>query len=411
MKNFSAKLVLFVNYFVFAVLLNTVGAVILQVQRTFNATKADAALLEGFKDLPIAIGSFLLAAYIPKFGYKKTMLVGLGLVTAICFIMPSATAFWYFKLLFFVVGISFALIKVSVFSTIGLLTDSQKEHSSLMSMIEGVFMIGILCGNVLFSYFVNDNNAQSREWLNLYWALGALAGAAFLLLLFIKIDQSKIQEQTASNSIQDDFMDMLKIAAKPLVLLFIASVALYVLIEQSFQTWMPTFYKDVLQVPASMSIQAGAVLAGAFAVGRFGAGVLLQKIHWLRFVLICLICSAISVVFVLYFVGNGTASANTNWFNAPLVAYLFPLMGVFLAPIYPAINSLILNTLPKHQHAAMTGLIVVFSALGGTLGSIITGNVFQHFDGKTAFLLSLIPMALLGISLVFFNRKIEKVTQ
>jgi hypothetical protein len=37
---------------------------------------------------------------------------------------------------------------------------------------------------------------------------------------------------------------------------------LFVLVEQSFQTWTPTFYKEILKVPTSMSIQAGAVLAG-----------------------------------------------------------------------------------------------------------------------------------------------------
>ncbi|MEI8640389.1 hypothetical protein P4S68_02165 [Pseudoalteromonas sp. Hal099] len=30
----------------------------------------------------------------------------------------------------------------------------------------------------------------------------------------------------------------------------------------------------------------------------------------------------------------------------------------------------------------MTGLIVVFSALGGTTGSMITGYVFEHFSGQ-----------------------------
>ena len=405
MKNTGTRFVLFLNYFVFAVLLNTVGAVILQVQQSFGATKSSAALLEGFKDLPIAIGSFLLASLIPKMGYKKSMLLGLGIVSITCFFMPFADAIWYFKLLFFMVGISFALIKVSVFSTIGLVTDSQKEHSSLMSLIEGVFMVGILCGNVLFSLFTNDNEPQSRNWLNVYWVLGSLSLLAFVVLLFIEIDQSKIQNELLKSSLTDDFATMLKIAIKPLVLIFILSIAFYVLIEQSFQTWMPTFYKEILKVPASMSIQAGAVLAGAFALGRFGAGFILQKIHWLTMVAICLICSAVCVLIVIPMAQNTTLTENITWLNAPLVVYVFPLLGIFLAPIYPAINSLILNSLPKHQHSAMSGLIVVFSALGGTTGSIITGNVFEHFSGSTAFMLSIVPMAILGMLLFLFNRK------
>jgi len=58
----------------------------------------------------------------------------------------------------------------------------------------------------------------------------------------------------------------------------------------------------------------------------------------------------------------------------------------------------------------MAGLIVVFSALGGTTGSMITGTVFDNFDGQTAFYLSLIPMALMLIALWFFRQLKAKAT-
>ena len=79
-----------------------------------------------------------------------------------------------------------------------------------------------------------------------------------------------------------------------------------------------------------------------------------------------------------------------------------------MAPIYPAINSVMLSALPKHQHAAMTGLIVIFSALGGTTGSLVTGLVFDRFDGQTAFYFSLIPMAVILGSLYLFKREVAR---
>jgi MFS transporter, FHS family, glucose/mannose:H+ symporter len=63
-----------------------------------------------------------------------------------------------------------------------------------------------------------------------------------------------------------------------------------------------------------------------------------------------------------------------------------------------------LTALPTPDHAPMTGLLVVFSALGGTTGSFLTGQIFARFDGQTAFYLSLVPMALLLITLALFNR-------
>ena len=100
--------------------------------------------------------------------------------------------------------------------------------------------------------------------------------------------------------------------------------------------------------------------------------------------------------------------ADANWFNAPLVAYLFPLIGLLMAPIYPVLNSVMLSSLPKDRHAGMTGLIVVFSALGGTLGSIMTGTIFAHAGGHQAFYLTLVPMALILILLIVFHRETRR---
>jgi predicted MFS family arabinose efflux permease len=58
----------------------------------------------------------------------------------------------------------------------------------------------------------------------------------------------------------------------------------------------------------------------------------------------------------------------------------------------------------------MSGLIVIFSALGGTTGSIITGNIFESYGGQTAFYFSLVPIGILIISLIFFNRLQKKAT-
>jgi fucose permease len=93
-----------------------------------------------------------------------------------------------------------------------------------------------------------------------------------------------------------------------------------------------------------------------------------------------------------------------SWSDAPLAAFLIPLIGLMMAPIYPVINSVMLSALPQQQHAPMTGLIVVFSALGGTTGSIVTGFVFGAVGGQQAFYLSLVPIAMLVVTLFFFRK-------
>ncbi|NNE29096.1 MAG: MFS transporter, partial [Saprospiraceae bacterium] len=181
MKSQAIKLSLYINYFVFAILLNSVGIVMLKSQNVYGVGEVQASILELFKDLPIAIVSFLIASFLPRIGYKKAMLAGLAIVTFACIGMYFGNSFNAAKLLFAAVGVSFALIKVSVYSSIGLVTNNEKEHNSLMSSIEGVFMFGIALAYFLFPAF--NTEGVRDAWLNVYWLLAGLCVLSFLFLL------------------------------------------------------------------------------------------------------------------------------------------------------------------------------------------------------------------------------------
>lgn len=408
MQNWKIKASLFLNYFVFAILLNSVGTVILQVQQNFGVTEGAASVLEAFKDLSIAAVSFLLSSYIARIGYKNAMLMALGFISIICFIMPFTASFLTTKLLFAAVGSSFALIKMSVYSTIGLVTKNEKEHISLMNFIESFFMVGILTGYFIFSYFVDDANPQSTAWLNVYYLLGGISLLAFLLLWSSRLDESSVKNQERQ-SMLEEFTNMFRLMVKPIVLVFVLCAFFYVLIEQSIMSWLPTFNNKVLLLPAALSIQMASILAGSTALGRFFAGMVLKRLNWLIVLISCLLLSALLVLIAIPLAEKTTGQPITGWATAPIAAFVFPMIGLLLAPVYPAVNSVILSTLPVKQHGLMSGLIIIFSALGGTTGSIITGNIFEHYDGKQAFYFSLIPITILIICLILFSRLQKKV--
>lgn len=402
MHYWRVKLSLFLNYFVFAMLLNSVGTVILQVQSNYGVSESSASVLEAFKDLSIAIVSFLVASYITRIGYKRAMLIALAFIASVCLLMPSVGGFAMTKLLFAATGTCFALIKVSVYGTIGLVTSDKKEHASFMNLIESFFMVGILTGYFVFSAFVDDNNRQSTAWLNVYYILAGISLVAFLLLLSTSLDESKIKAEEGK-SFWEDFVEMMRLAIVPLVMVFIASVFIYVLIEQSIMSWLPTFNSKVLHLSTTLSIQMASILAASTALGRFAAGIVLRKIHWFYVLVLCLVAAATLVLVAIPLAQQVNTTEITSWAHAPLAAFVFPLIGLFIAPVYPAINSVILSSLPVRQHGAMSGLIVIFSALGGTTGSVITGHIFEAYGAQTAFYFSLVPIALLAVCLFFFN--------
>ena len=397
------KLSLYINYFVFAILLNSVGIVILKSQKNYGVDEVQASILELYKDMPIAIVSFLIASFLPRLGYKKAMLIGLGIVTFACLGMYAGNSFWSAKLLFMAVGVAFALIKVSVYSTIGLLTSSQQEHNSLMSSIEGFFMFGITFAYFLFPAF--NNEAEPNSWLNVYILLAVLSALSFLFLFFSKFDE---EIEIPGTNLSDDFKQMIRLMAKLLVLVFVISAFLFVMVEQGIMTWFPTFNERVLELPENLAIMMTSILSISLGVGRILAGVLVKKIRWFWILVVCIILAMAMVVFVLPRAINADIADVNSLLDIPLIGYAFPIIGLFLAPIYPLINSTVLSALPKKLHSPMSGLIIIFSAIGGTLGSRFVGYLFKNVGAANAFTYTLIPMALLLLALIMLNRLTQK---
>jgi fucose permease len=398
---------LILTYVAFAMLLNSVGTVILQSISSFGVTKPEASTLEGFKDITIAVVSFATASYLPRFGLRNALIASLVLAIAACIVMPLLGSFGAAQLHFALVGAAFAVAKVVVYSMIGLVTADARQHASLTSLIEGMFMVGVLSSYWVFSAFIDP---AGLRWLNAYWVLAGVTALALAILL-----SAPVEERGAPSADDPEpaerapMLAMLRLAALPLVLIFVVCAFVFVLIEQGIGTWLPTFNNEVLHLPAQMSVQAASLFAACIALGRFGAGAVMARFDWYPVLNICLALLAALIILVLPLADGLRPRPIAGWGDAPVAAFLFPLIGFALAPIYPTIISVMLSAMPGRSHPPLMGLVVVFSALGGTTGSVITGALFAHLDGRTAFTLMLVPTAVLAGGLYLLRRRIRAI--
>ncbi len=395
------KVSLFINYFVFAALLNSVGILVQKSQNVYGVSEIEASQLEPFKDLSIAFISFFIGSFLPRLGYKKAILFSLALVFLGCLGMYFGNSFWAVKILFACTGISFGIVKVSVLALIGYVTDNEKEHNSFMSIIESVFMLGITFAYLVFPLFYSDTDPDA--WLRVYLLLAGLIAFVFIILFFSKF---KLEKPPLNASLQEDLQNMLSLLKRPLIILFAAFAFLYVMTEQGIMSWLPTFNQKVLKLPETTSVQMAVILMLSFALGRFLTSHIVKKVTWFKLVSICLVLAAALVLFILPKAQNITGVTIESIQDVPMIAFVFPLIGLFLAPIYPLVNSTVLSTTEKKFHSAMAGLLTFFSAIGGTLGSISIGWLFAQIGGEKAFYFALIPLSFLLIILFLMNKQI-----
>lgn len=399
------KLSLFITYLVFAILLNSVGALILELVNHYHISRAEAGNLDAYKDITIVVFSFIVGAYLPRLGYKTSMLIGLAIASLASFLTPVVNTEWMIRLLLVCVGMGFALVKVCLYSTIGLITRNEQQHACFTNLLEGIFMVGVLGGYWIFGFFMGDK----QHWLNTFYYLGGLSTLAFLILAStpFKPKMRSPHKNNKNKPAKQDFIQMIRLTRHTLVMIFVVSIFAYVFIEQGVSTWLPTFNNQVVKLTPVMSMEVTSILSGAYAVGRLTAGFLLRRVQWNVLLCFCLITSAVLMVVLMPHQAAPTTQIIHNWSDAPWRAYLFPLIGIFLAPLYPILCSTLLSATAKKHHSAMMSLIMIFSALGGSVGSKLTGIIFGYSGGENAITLSLIPILVLLV-LLFPYSKLRK---
>ncbi len=399
-STWNVRVALALNFFVFAILLNTVGIVIARVIEDYGVAGATAATLEGFKDLSIAAASFLLASYVPRFGYRRTMLAGLMAVMLASVLVAAVTGFWVTPVLYATIGVSFAFMKTAVYSTIGLITETPAEHTGLMNVLEGIFQVGAMSGPLVFAFMINLS-----RWTDTYWVLATLILIALVLMWFTRLEEHEIEEHAT----EAGFVEMLKLLKRPIVWTFVVCAWLYVMIEQSFGTWLPRFHEQIFGLSAAVASGFMSFYFGSIALSRFAAGLLSKRVPWIVLQLTYLALAFAVTLTVVLLTSDGNPAPVERWLDAPRLAFLFSVVGFFLGPIYPTISSIVLTKMPKSQQAAMTGLIIIFSALGGTTGSLVTGRLTDILNTHDAFYFPLVPIALLAGMLVLYKRLADRV--
>ncbi len=395
-------------FMVAGLFLSQVSPAIQQSILSFGVKTEHAGILELYKDGFFVIASFLIAPHLIRLGDKKIMMIGLVAVALSSIMMPLFPSFTTTQIVFIVLGFSGAVIKISVYSQIGAATHGDgNAHGRYISITEACFSCGMLTVGMLFGYFVDPQEPDSLSWLGAYWVIAFICSVAVIVLMFMRPAETHNLSELPKKGISS-MMALLKL---PVVYTFVGTVICCVMVEQGVQSWYSSFYNRVIGLPANMSIQMITFFAICIMIGRFLTGYILKFLTRAQLLQICIFgVGAVIVITVVlsYRIPDGVYVQSGDWFNLPYAAYILPISGFFIAPLYPLINSAVLTALHPSQHPEMTALSIMFSALGGGVGSMVIGRIFGVLDGRIAFLSMIIPLMMLSIMVRLLMSRYDK---
>jgi fucose permease len=250
----------------------------------------------------------------------------------------------------------------------------------MMNSVEASFMVGIFIVNTGFGWLISSRYSE-------YWKFGFLSITvlcAVTIFLFSKLNISEAKK-TENKSL----MAELSVFVKPATIMFLAVVFFIVFVEQGFNSWLPSFYKNHLNVNSFFALQATSFLALFSYAGRTATANIIHRFSLSKYYILCIsliIAVLVIIVGIQYF----------DSVNSGIILFLFPVIGLFLSPLYPVINSKMIAQIDREKINLFTSLIVIFSSLGSSVSSIIMAVLF----GKQ--LLNYYPLyILLAVSVLF----------
>lgn len=386
-RHAKISLPLQLTFLIFSMVLNCMGIVILQLSEAKIAYEK-LGFLESFKDLPIAFISLFIVHFISRFGAKKSLMFSLSVVGICSLILPFAEVFWFYKLWFAIIGTCFAIGKICVF---GILRNNVTDERSLaksMNSVEASFMIGIFVVNTGFGWLISS--AYSEFWKFGFLFISLLCAVTVFLFSRLQVSEAV---KTRKNSILRDLTGLFS----PALAFFLAIIFSIVFIEQSFNSWLPSFYKYHLKVNSFFALQASSFLALFSYAGRMLTAYVIHRFSLPRYYLSCL-----ALILLVLSVISGIQLFSSE--GSTILLFLFPVTGFFLAPLYPVINSKMISGIDRSKAEIFTALIVIFSSLGSSLSSVIMSVLFGNrlLDYYSLYILSAVSLLFI-ISVIYFK--------
>ncbi len=261
------------SFLIFSMLLNCIGAIILHYSGS-EISYSGLGTLEFFKDIPIAIMSVLTVNLINRTGTKNALMYALGLVFLSCTVIPFVDEFWFLRIWFVVIGVSFAMAKISVFAIIRNNAEDEKDLSKVMNVVEASFMIGLFLVNIGFGWILESQ--YSDYWKFGFWLISILSLVNIIMLR----NRDYKEVPYGENKILLNVKEI--ITTKNCI--FFLILFLIVFIEQGFNSWLPTFNKQHLGVNSFYALQSTAFLALFSFIGRIITSRLIEKFNWWKYI-------------------------------------------------------------------------------------------------------------------------------
>jgi len=356
------KTLTYAMFAMFAMTTDSVGLIIPEIVKTFRLTLTAAGTFQYATMAGIAVAGLCLGTLADRLGRRRTIVIGLTAFAAASFLFVIGKTFLFFVVLMALSGLAIGVFKTGALALVGDISSSTTEHTSIMNTVEGFFSVGSIVGPAVLAYLLT----RGVSWQWLYVIAGTMCVVLIVTALSAKYPASKSPVDAAHA--RKGTMEAFK---SPYVLAFSVGVFLYVGVEAAIYVWMPTLLASYRGPATWLAAYGISIFFALRAAGRFVGAWMLLRWKWQAAIAVLsggiLACFAFSV------------AGGVDW-----AVYLLPASGLFMAVIYPTLNSKGISCVPKDEHGAAAGVILFFTCVSAVVAPLAMGAL-SDVTGQIAY--------------------------
>jgi FHS family glucose/mannose:H+ symporter-like MFS transporter len=277
----------------------------------------------------------------------------------------------------FIIGMGLGALELGPNAIIVSLHHKRKGlYLNLMSVLHGL-------GSLLAPLFAGWLLSLSVSWRVVYrWDLALVA---LFVVIFIFLRFPKAEEKS-----QIDFRHIPQIAFKGDLPWFYVAICFYVAAEIGMGSWLVTFLQDVREVSVAASSQALSLFFAMVMVGRFIGGFFVQRIGYLRSILLVTI--------------GGLLCVTIGLFGPRETFFLLPMTGFFLSIVFPTLTAAVSDIHTENGNTIL-GVLFTFAGVGGLIGPWLIGWGSDLFGLQTGLSLNIVFMAILLATVIILLKR------
>jgi FHS family L-fucose permease-like MFS transporter len=373
-------------FFIWALVTNLLDPLLKTMKTVFTLSPVEANLTGFAFFIAYGVMSMPSAAFLSKFGYAKSVIVGLSGIVAGCFVAIAAAklhVFGVFLVGLFVMASGVTLLQVAANPLIASM--GKPEGASFRLNLSQAFnSLGAACGlwfganfllkGDIFKHGIEITPALREQALgfvsNVYLAIG-LGLALFIIAIFLV--RHKITEAAPKTG---HLVSPFSALASKWANLGAIGIFLYVGAEVAISLNLLLFIEQshVLNIPAEQAGKLTTFYMVFAMIGRFAGSALLKSVK--DYVLLMLVAlGAIALCVVVIVTKDMTPTAHAGTLNlilaqAPMTSGLIPAFAALLIGLFNSIMFPTIFTLTLQRSSAPT------SATSGLLCMAIVGGAF-----------------------------------